>query len=232
MTKLETVRPMNYRVRLWFGLVAGLCIGWLVCQRVVKTPSPPKELPVKTTSGILVEVTDVYDGDTFTANIKGWPDIVGKKIRIRINGIDAPEMRVGENDSGVKSWRYANKSLRGRKSTYNNSYNSSPKVYLKNIKRDKSFRLVADVYIKPNGRSSYNLGDKMIRERHAIKYDKNKKEVEYDAFAQYEVGYKCRDNFCYHSWNETKDESPQGNKDVKCPKCGKFTASHTYYHIK
>lgn len=33
----------------------------------------------------------INDGDTFHVNIEEWPDIIGKNIGIRINGIDAPD---------------------------------------------------------------------------------------------------------------------------------------------
>jgi len=39
------------------------------------------------------EVTSIYDGDTFRANIKDYPGIVGYRIGIRVNGIDTPEIR-------------------------------------------------------------------------------------------------------------------------------------------
>ena len=45
-------------------------------------------------NGIVIdEVTSIYDGDTFRANIRGYPSIVGERMPIRINGIDTPEMR-------------------------------------------------------------------------------------------------------------------------------------------
>lgn len=39
------------------------------------------------------EVISVYDGDTFRVNIKGYPDVIGENIAIRVNGIDTPEIR-------------------------------------------------------------------------------------------------------------------------------------------
>jgi micrococcal nuclease len=39
------------------------------------------------------EVTSIYDGDTFRANIQGFPPIFGEHIPIRISGIDTPELR-------------------------------------------------------------------------------------------------------------------------------------------
>ena len=41
----------------------------------------------------VAEVTSIYDGDTFRANIIGFPTIVGEHMSIRINGIDTPELR-------------------------------------------------------------------------------------------------------------------------------------------
>ena len=34
-----------------------------------------------------------YDGDTITFNLPGLHPIIGKKINIRVNGIDTPEIR-------------------------------------------------------------------------------------------------------------------------------------------
>lgn len=39
------------------------------------------------------EVTSIYDGDTFRVNISSYPDIIGKRIPIRVKGIDTPEIR-------------------------------------------------------------------------------------------------------------------------------------------
>ena len=41
----------------------------------------------------VLEVTSIYDGDTFRANIEGYPAIIGEHMSIRINGIDTPELR-------------------------------------------------------------------------------------------------------------------------------------------
>ena len=44
-------------------------------------------------NAVIEEVTSIYDGDTFRANIKNYPKIVGYIMSIRINGIDTPEMK-------------------------------------------------------------------------------------------------------------------------------------------
>lgn len=39
------------------------------------------------------EVRTIYDGDTFRANIDGWPSVVAESMPIRTKGIDTPELR-------------------------------------------------------------------------------------------------------------------------------------------
>ncbi len=50
----------------------------------------------------MLKVTSIYDGDSFRANLKGFPAIVGEHMAIRINGIDTEvkrEMREREATS-------------------------------------------------------------------------------------------------------------------------------------
>jgi micrococcal nuclease len=78
-------------------------------------------------------------------------------MSIRINGIDTPELR-GKCDKEKQLARLANQftveHLRAAKS-----------ITLKNIKRGKYFRLIADVYI-----DGANLGEQLIKQGHAVKY--------------------------------------------------------------
>ena len=105
----------------------------------------------------VLEVTSIYDGDTFRANIKGFPAVIGEHMSIRINGIDTPELR-GKCDEEKQLARLAKQftveRLRAAKS-----------VVLKNIKRGKYFRLIADVYV-----DGVNLGEQLIKHGHAVKY--------------------------------------------------------------
>jgi micrococcal nuclease len=41
----------------------------------------------------VLEVTSIYDGDTFRANIEDFPAVIGDSMSIRINGVDTPELR-------------------------------------------------------------------------------------------------------------------------------------------
>lgn len=117
----------------------------------------------KTYGNVLVDqVTSIYDGDTFRCNIAGWPSIIGYRIGVRINGIDTPEMRdkrpaIRELASQAKM--FAVGKLRTAK-----------RIELRNIKRGKYFRIVADVYV--DGES---LADMLIKAGLAKPYDGGKK---------------------------------------------------------
>ena len=105
----------------------------------------------------VIKVTSIYDGDSFRTDLKGLPVIVGEHMAIRINGIDTPELR-GKCDKEKQLARAAKQftveRLRATKS-----------IVLKNIKRGKYFRLIADVYI-----DSFSLGEQLIKHGHAVKY--------------------------------------------------------------
>jgi micrococcal nuclease len=105
----------------------------------------------------VLEVTSIYDGDTFRANIKGYPAIVGEHMSIRINGIDTPELR-GKCDKEKQLAKLAKQftveHLRAARS-----------IVLRNIKRGKYFRLIAVVYV-----DGLNLGEQLIKQGHAVKY--------------------------------------------------------------
>ena len=107
---------------------------------------------------VVSEVTSIYDGDTFRANLAGYPEIVGYRIGVRVNGIDTPEMRgkcQKEKDLAHKAKQFAVTKLRAAK-----------KIELKNMKRGKYFRIVADVYV-----DNRNLGMMLIENHLAVPYD-------------------------------------------------------------
>jgi micrococcal nuclease len=84
-------------------------------------------------------VLSIYDGDTFTVTVKGWPAIIGDRISIRIYGIDTPEMRDKRSEIKTKAQRakqYVVKRLREGKI-----------IELVDMRRDKYFRICAKVMI-------------------------------------------------------------------------------------
>jgi len=108
-------------------------------------------------SATVLEITSIYDGDTFRANIEGFPVVIGESMSIRINGIDTPELQGKcdkEKQLAMLAKQFTVERLRAAKS-----------VVLKDIKRGKYFRLIADVYL-----DGVNLGDQLIKQGHAVSY--------------------------------------------------------------
>jgi len=108
------------------------------------------------------EITSIYDGDTFRCNIDGYPRLIGERIGIRINGIDTPEMR--DNRPHIKKLAQRAKQFAVER------LRSGHHIELRNMKRGKYFRIVADVYI--DGRS---LAEELMRAGLAKPYDGGKK---------------------------------------------------------
>ena len=109
-------------------------------------------------SMIISGITSVYDGDTFRANIADYPPIVGENIGIRINGIDTPEMKGKCNrESALAKFaqEHTEKTLL-----------SAKVIELRNMKRGKYFRIVADVYV-----DGVNLGEQLVNQGFAVIYD-------------------------------------------------------------
>lgn len=93
----------------------------------------------------ILAITKVYDGDTFTVDLANCAEpIVCRDVPIRVAGIDAPEIKAQCGAEAAKADR-ARTWLKRR-------LNTGRPVELKNVVRDKYFRLRAEVYI----------GDKMI----------------------------------------------------------------------
>ena len=109
-------------------------------------------------NAIVEKVTSIYDGDTFRANIKDYPPIVGNRMAIRILGIDTPEMRgkcVKEKLLARDAKKLTVSLLRGAKV-----------IELRNIKRGKYFRLLADVYV-----DGVSIANELLKAGYAVRYD-------------------------------------------------------------
>jgi len=108
------------------------------------------------------KVISIYDGDTLRVNIDSFPDIVGKNIRIRIKGIDAPEIK-GKCQKEIDLAIIARDYLR-------NAINQSSQIELRNIERGKYFRIVGELYI-----DGENISKSLIKEKLAYIYHGGKK---------------------------------------------------------
>ena len=120
-------------------------------------------IPLRAQEAVVInEVINVYDGDTFRVNIDEFPPIIGENIAIRILGIDTPEIKGNcqqERQLAIKARDFTRKYL-----------NSGSVISLTELKRDKYFRILANVYI-----DGKNLGDALLMQNLAVVYLGKKK---------------------------------------------------------
>lgn len=103
------------------------------------------------------KIISVYDGDTFRADLNCEYKIFCENIGIRIYGIDTPEIK--DKRDHIKKRAYD-----ARDFVRDKLYNAK-KIHLRNIKRGKYFRIVADVYA-----DGQNIGDMLINNNMAYPY--------------------------------------------------------------
>lgn len=108
-------------------------------------------------------VVSVHDGDTFSADIAGWPEIVGHRIGVRVAGIDAPELR-GECPCEVALAKDA-------RAFVTHKLQNADTIALRHVRRDKYFRLLAEVWV-----DGENLSESLIDAGYARPYAGGKKQ--------------------------------------------------------
>ena len=114
------------RILLLLGL-------FLLCG--CSTPQSEQRYPDVKVSRLL----RVIDGDTFRCDIDEHSAIAGKNISIRLRGINTPELRSRNPEE--------RKSANLEKQRLFDLLNNARVIELRNIDRDKYFRIDADVYI-------------------------------------------------------------------------------------
>ena len=103
-----------------------------------------------------------YDGDTIRFDLPGYPPIAGDDIRVRVNGIDTPEIK-----GKCEKEKYDAKQA---KEMVADILKDAEQITLKNMERGKYFRIAADVIV-----DGENLADMLIEAGMAIRYDGGKK---------------------------------------------------------
>ena len=106
-------------------------------------------------------IIKVIDGDTFRVDINELPDIIGKNIRIRILGINAPEINgkyAFEKELAIKARDFVQILL-----------DNADLVVLKNLNRGNFFRLLAEVIV-----DGKNLGELLVANDLAVRYQGKK----------------------------------------------------------
>jgi micrococcal nuclease len=111
-----------------------------------------------------VQVLDsVYDGDTFTIDIPELPGVFGSRLPVRVAGIDCPEMRTHNLCEKKKAMQ--------AKALVQRLLKNAHSIQLKNVKRDKYFRLLATVEI-----DGVPLANTLLSQKLAYKYSGGPKE--------------------------------------------------------
>ncbi len=127
--------------------------------------APPLALAKPKNYGDVVvsSVRTIIDGDSFKVNIDEWPEIIGKGITVRVADVDTPEIRgkcKAEKDAARLAKKFTVERLRSAKT-----------VELRNIRRGKYFRLVADVYLDGKSLAGDLLSSKMALPYHKRRND-------------------------------------------------------------
>lgn len=104
------------------------------------------------------EVTSIYDADTFRVNIDQWPPLIGHRMSIQLDGVDAPEIKGNcpkEKEQAKKAKQLTVAFLRSAKT-----------IELRNMKRGKYFRIIAEVYGDNKSLAGYLIKSGLVREYH------------------------------------------------------------------
>lgn len=121
--------------------------------RVIKTYDQYLSKSTVKTYGkaVVTEVTTVEHGYVFHCNIKDWPAVIGENIPVKIDGIEPPLIVARQGKPNEFYELHAKKFIE-------TSLKNAKQITLQNIKRGRSFSLLADVII-----DSDNLADLMIK---------------------------------------------------------------------
>ncbi|RVU32685.1 thermonuclease family protein [Neptunomonas marina] len=110
---------------------------------------------------VVDRVGTVIDGDSFKVDIDEWPPILGKGITVRINEIDTPELR--------GKCPYEKQLAREAKQFSVSVLRAGSRVELRNIRRGKYFRVIADVFV-----DGVDLGSQLLEQKLARRYKKRR----------------------------------------------------------
>ncbi len=127
------------------------CIGlmfWFFCSAVSRTLAS-SSCAHDEKNFRCVKYVKNYDADTVTFDVPNVHPLLGKKINIRLGGVDTPELRTKntcEKEKGIKAKKQVAALLKNAK-----------RIDLGNIQRGKFFRVVADVVIDGKSLSHYLL---------------------------------------------------------------------------
>jgi micrococcal nuclease len=103
-------------------------------------------------------VTDVYDGDTCTISLDLGLDFELKNQKLRLYGINAPEMRGPFRDAGIASRDFLADLV----------FNKKVWITTHRNRKEKYGRYLAEIWLPDSNRS---VNQQMVEAGHAVKYE-------------------------------------------------------------
>lgn len=108
-----------------------------------------------------VKYVENYDGDTITFDIKGIHPLLGRRIGIRVSGVDTPEIKAKDSCEREKALL--------AKRVVASALSKAARIDLEDIDRGKYFRVIADVNFDGNPLNRYLLSLGLAHEYHGGK---------------------------------------------------------------
>ena len=140
-------------------IITIFCVPAVVCSAVNKIEVGPKAMAPKTYGGAVVEkVIGVDEGFRFRCDVKEWPAVIGKEIAVKIDGIEPP--LIASTEAGPNKF-FELQAVKFLERTFAKAQS----VKLGNIKRGRTFSIVADVIVDSN-----SVADLLITEGLARRY--------------------------------------------------------------
>lgn len=104
------------------------------------------------------KVTEVYDGDTCTVEIDLGLHTFIKGEKIRLNRINAPELKGKEKEKGIKSRDFLRKKILGKE------------ILLQTIKdkNEKYGRYLGEIFIEDESKKLININDLIVEKGFAV----------------------------------------------------------------
>lgn len=112
-----------------------------------------------------VSLASVYDGDTFKVYLACRYPLFCKKMSVRVNGIDCPE---------IKTKDPCEKQADQKAKLFTKAFLTSGPVILRNCQKDKYFRLLCDVFVRhpleTTRKQEKSLSQALLGEKLAVPY--------------------------------------------------------------
>ncbi len=167
----------NYALKATATAIATVALTLATVMLLAPTTATAKPISINVTSIIYVT-----DGDTFAITTDTVHKVlVGKRFTVRINGIDAPEIK----GRCPKERSYAKQAKQLLTNMLNNATANNANVEVVSLYKDTFGRLVGDVYIHPKkgqGGEVVDVGKVMLSEGLALPYSTKGRKNNYDNF--------------------------------------------------